>query len=156
LDHGAELILFAAEHLLELEFLNLRQRLGVFAVEFLFAYFAGFVEFVQHFEVVKRLAYLLESVSPHLLRAQFAKHSFCLAWILPKICLLGDSFFVAYFYNLTIVVKDTSSRRKREPSNLSVVLLSWFLKSAANIRVYVFMCLCVYVGNDNVLALSVN
>ena len=45
--------------------------------------------------------------------------------IIPEISLLGDEFFVFYFYALMIVVKDTSSRRSHEPSSLSTVLLSF-------------------------------
>jgi hypothetical protein len=39
--------------------------------------------------------------------------------------LLGNEFFVFNFYYLTIVVKDTSLRRRCGPSSLSTVLLSF-------------------------------
>lgn len=76
-----------------------------------FAYVAGFVELVEYFEVVDQLGNVVEGVGPDFLRTDIFKNSFGLFRIRPEIGLLRDQFFVFYFKALTIVVKDTSSRR---------------------------------------------
>jgi len=53
------------------------------------------------------------------------QNGFGLFRIVPEIGLLGNQLFVFYLSDLTIVVKDTSSRRSYEPSSLSTDLMSW-------------------------------
>jgi hypothetical protein len=54
---------------------------------------------------------MLKSISPDFLGADIFKNGFGLFGIVPEISLLGDEFFISYFKTLTVVVKDTSSRR---------------------------------------------
>jgi hypothetical protein len=63
-------------------------------------------------------------IRPDFLGAQFLKFGFGFFRTVPEIGLLGNEFFVFYFNDLTIVVKDTSSKPLFWPSSLSTVLLS--------------------------------
>jgi hypothetical protein len=67
---------------------------------------------------------VLKRIRPDLFGPDVFQGSFGLLGIIPEIGLLGDQLFIFYFEALTIVVKDTPSRRSHEPSSLSTVLLS--------------------------------
>jgi len=54
---------------------------------------------------------MLKGIGPNFFGADVFQNSFSLFGIVPEISLLGDEFFIIYFNALTIVVKDTSSRR---------------------------------------------
>jgi hypothetical protein len=64
----------------------------------------------------------LVGIGPDFLGAKLFQCSFCLFGIIPEIGLLGNQLFVFYFDDLTIVVKDTSSKPQFWPSSLSTVL----------------------------------
>jgi hypothetical protein len=82
------------------------------------------MKLVQHVQVVDQLRNVLKRIRPDLLGPDVLQGSFGLLGIIPEIGLLRDQLFIFYFKALTIVVKDTSSRRSHEPSSLSTVLLS--------------------------------
>jgi len=82
------------------------------------------MKFIQHFQVFEKFVDTFKGVCPDLFQAEGMKDCFSLFWIIPEIGLLGNKLFVFYFNDLTIVVKDTSSRRSYEPSSLSTDLLS--------------------------------
>jgi hypothetical protein len=70
---------------------------------------------------------MLKGIRPDLFGPDGLQRGFGLLGIVPEIGLLRDQLFIFYFYALTIVVKDTPSRRSHEPSSLSTVLLSLIL-----------------------------
>jgi hypothetical protein len=67
---------------------------------------------------------LIKGIGPHLLGPDIFQDGLGLLGIIPKISLMRDEFFVVYFGNLAIVVKDTSSRPPHGSSSLSTVLWS--------------------------------
>jgi len=83
------------------------------------------MEFLQYAKVVQEFGYLVEGVCPYLLRADILQYRFSLPRVVPEFRLLGDEFFVFYLNNLSVVVKDTSSRHPRAPLNPSIVLWSY-------------------------------
>jgi hypothetical protein len=93
------------------------------------------MELIQYLEVFDGLVDVFKRVSPYFFRPDIFQNHFGLLWICPEISLLGDQLFILYFNCLTIVVKDTSSRRSRGPSSLSTCLMSWIFifKVCANI-----------------------
>jgi hypothetical protein len=54
---------------------------------------------------------MLEGIRPYFFCTDIFQNYFSLLGVVPEIGLLGYKFFVTYFKALTIVVKDTSSRR---------------------------------------------
>src|SRR5690606_28095120 len=101
------------------------RRLHVFRIQLVFSDIAGQMKFVQDLQILQHFENVLKSVSPDLFGADTFEDCLCLFWIIPEIGLLGNQFFVCDLSALTIVVKDTSSRRQRVPSSLSTVLWSW-------------------------------
>jgi hypothetical protein len=67
---------------------------------------------------------LVKGIRPDFFGPDIFQDEFGLFGIVPKISLVGDEFFVFYFGNLAIVVKDTSSRPPHGSSSLSTVLWS--------------------------------
>jgi len=86
------------------------------------------VKFIEHVQIFNLFVYPFKSVGPDFLGPYTVKNNFSLLGVIPKIRLMGDAFFVFYFVDLAIVVKDTSSRQPRGPSSLSTVLWSWVKK----------------------------
>jgi len=82
------------------------------------------MKFVQNLKVLNGFIDLLKGVGPDLFRADVLQNNLSLLRICPKIGLLGDELLIFYFNSLTIVVKDTSSRRSLGPSSLSTCLMS--------------------------------
>jgi hypothetical protein len=77
------------------------------------------VKFIKHLEVLHLFVDFFKGVSPNLLGPDIFKDGFGLPGVVPKISLVGDEFFVFYFVDLAIVVKDTSSRPPHGSSSLS-------------------------------------
>src|SRR5690606_27904073 len=108
--------------------------LFILQVKLFLSYISGFVKFIKYFQVVNKLLHALVRVGPHFLGPQIFQDSFGLFRVVPEIGLLGNEFFVFYFDDLTIVVKDTSLKPRCALSSLSVVLKSWlWVKNRANI-----------------------
>jgi hypothetical protein len=68
------------------------------------------MKLIEHIQVIQLLVYPFKRIGPYLFGADAFQNTFGLAWVVPEIGLVGYGLFVFYFNNLTIVVKDTSSK----------------------------------------------
>jgi hypothetical protein len=112
------LILLAAEHLLELEFLHSLGRLLVFGIQLFVGGIACFVKFIENLEVLNKLVHTLVGVGPDLLGPDVFENGFGLSRIVPEVVLVRDPLLVFDLYAFTVVVKDTSLGRRRGPLDL--------------------------------------
>jgi hypothetical protein len=69
------------------------------------------MKFLQYFQVIHEFGDVVKRVSPHFFGADAFQDCFSFFGFVPEIGLVRDQFFVFYFKALTIVVKDTPSRR---------------------------------------------
>jgi len=70
------------------------------------------VKIIEHFKIIQLLGYFFKNICPYFFGANALENYFCLLGIIPEIGLVGNLFFVSYFCNLAIVVKDTASGRQ--------------------------------------------
>jgi hypothetical protein len=68
------------------------------------------MKFIDSFQIFKCGSELCKTVCPDLFGLDGFHHTFSLLRVVPKAWLRSELFFFFYFFNLAIVVKDTSSR----------------------------------------------
>ena len=121
LEHHAEFVLLAAEHIAQFEFFNLIQRVGIHRIQFGLLHGTFFHKVKGHFEIVHCVFHLLIPFNPGLEVLDFFHLDLRFLRVLPKVGHMGAQLLFFYFYFLAVDVKDTSSAPACAQKSLLIV-----------------------------------